>query len=284
MNPGPGAFVSSTVTASANATDNVGVASVQFMADGTELGAPVTAAPFVLTWDTTLVSDGPHTLGAVARDAAGNSATAVVTVTVSNTPPVLSAPSIGGAAPNRVDVLWTTDQRADSSVEYGPTSAYGSATPVNPAQSTGHGVTLSGLTSGTLYHYRVRSRSVAGVPAVSADFTFTTPGAAAGAPSVSPAAPPAPDLTSAKAPQKFLTPASADGVNDKAVFGPGAREVTIFDLQGRKVFHGASSGPAAPVVWDCRDGAGRVVPSGVYLAKIIARDSTSVYQSFAVAK
>jgi hypothetical protein len=283
MNPAPGSSVSGTVAASANATGNKGVASVQFMLDGTELGAPVTAAPFVFPWDTTGAPEGPHTLGAIARDAAGNSATAVVSVVVSNTPPVISPPSIGAAAANRVDVLWTTDQRADSAVEYGPTSAYGSATPVNPAHGTGHAMTLSGLSPGTLYHYRVKSRNAAGVPAVSGDYTFTTLGAAGGpSAAASPAA--APDLTSAKAPQKFLTPASADGINDKAVFGPGAQEVTIFDLRGRKVFHGTSSGPASPIVWDCRDGAGRVVPAGVYLAKIRARDSTAVYQSFAVAK
>lgn len=284
MNPAPDAFVAGVVGVSANAAGPSPVASVRFMADGADLGPPVDSPPFVFSWNTASVADGPHALGAVAVDASGNSATAVVTVNVANAPPVLSAISIGGLGPDRADVLWTTDQRADSAVDYGTTTDYGAATPAGSARGTAHGVHLGGLLPGTQYHYRARSRNAAGVPAASDDLTFTTPGAA---PSAAPGAPvPAagPDLSAVKAPQKFLTPATADGINDKAVFGPAAREVTIFDVRGHKVFHGSSSAPGSPVVWDCKDGSGRVVEAGVYLAKIVARDSTTSYQSLAVAK
>ena len=285
MNPASGAFVSSAATVSANAADNVGVASVQFMLDGVELNAPLTAAPFTFSWNTAYAADGTHALAAIARDAAGNSATSVVSVTVLNTPPVIGVPAIAGATPNRADILWTTDQRADSSADYGTTPAYGNSTPVIAAKSTGHGVTLTGLSAGTLYHYSVKSRNAAGMLAGSGDFTFTTPGApdgaaaAAAAPSVA-----ATGDASVKASQKFLTPGTADGINDKAVFGPGAEEVWIYDARGKQAFHGTSTGPGTPVVWDCRDGSGRVVPSGVYIAKIRTRDSRQIYQSFAVAK
>ena len=284
MNPASGVFVSSTVTVSANAADNVGVAAVQFMLDGVELNAALTAAPFVFAWNTTLVADGAHVLGAIARDAAGNTATSVVSVTVLNTPPGIGVPTLGGAAPNRVDILWTTDQRADSAADYGLTADYGASTPVIAAQSTGHGVTLTGLASGTPYHYRVKSRNPAGVLAVSGDFTFVTPASSAGAPGSAAGTLAAADLSSAKAPQKFLTPATVDGVNDKAVFGPAAQEVWIYDVRSKQVFHGSSAGSGTPVVWDCRDASGRVVPSGVYIAKIRTRDSGQIYQSFAVAK
>ncbi|HET6935726.1 MAG TPA: hypothetical protein VFI72_12865, partial [Candidatus Angelobacter sp.] len=48
-----------------------------------------TAAPYSTTWDTTKAANGAHTLGAIARDAAGNKTTATVSITVSNsvTPP-----------------------------------------------------------------------------------------------------------------------------------------------------------------------------------------------------
>jgi hypothetical protein len=84
--PAAGATVSgSAVTVSAAASDNVGVAGVQFKLDGANLGAEDTTSPYSISWNTTTTGNGSHTLTAVARDAAGNQATAASrTVTVSN--------------------------------------------------------------------------------------------------------------------------------------------------------------------------------------------------------
>jgi hypothetical protein len=82
-----GATVSGTVTVSATASDNVGVAGVQFQLDGANLGLELTAAPYAVSWTTTTASNGAHTLTAVARDVAGNTASASITVTVDNTTP-----------------------------------------------------------------------------------------------------------------------------------------------------------------------------------------------------
>src|SRR4029453_16600990 len=60
--PANGATVSNTVTVSASASDNVGVASVQFQIDGANLGAPDTAAPYSASWNTTTVTNGSHTI------------------------------------------------------------------------------------------------------------------------------------------------------------------------------------------------------------------------------
>ena len=88
--PAPGTTVSGNVAVSANASDNVGVAGVQFLLDGAPLGAEDTTAPYSMTWNTASAPNGQHTLQARARDAAGNLGTSSpVTVTVSNsTPPV----------------------------------------------------------------------------------------------------------------------------------------------------------------------------------------------------
>jgi hypothetical protein len=84
--PANGATVSgSSATVSAIASDNAGVASVQFKLDGANLGAVITTAPYSLSWDSTAVADGSHSLTAVAADAAGNQATAILAmITVSN--------------------------------------------------------------------------------------------------------------------------------------------------------------------------------------------------------
>ncbi len=83
--PASGATVSGTTTVSASASDNVGVAGVQFFVDGSALGAEDTTSPYSASWNTTSVANGSHSLTARARDAAGNSTTSgAVTVTVSN--------------------------------------------------------------------------------------------------------------------------------------------------------------------------------------------------------
>jgi len=78
--------VSGSVTVSVNASDNVMVVGVQFLLDGNNLGAELTATPYSILWDSTTVANGAHTLAATARDAAGNKATSTtVSVMVSNT-------------------------------------------------------------------------------------------------------------------------------------------------------------------------------------------------------
>ena len=51
--PAAAARVSGTVTVTATAADDVGVAGVQFLLDGAPLGAEDTTAPYELAWDTT---------------------------------------------------------------------------------------------------------------------------------------------------------------------------------------------------------------------------------------
>jgi hypothetical protein len=94
--PASGATVSGTTTITAAASDNVGVAGVQFLLDGITIGAEQFSAPFSFVWSTGSVGNGSHTLSARVRDAAGNIALAPnVTVTVANAGPDPS-PSISG--------------------------------------------------------------------------------------------------------------------------------------------------------------------------------------------
>jgi glucose/arabinose dehydrogenase/chitodextrinase len=74
------------VNVTATASDDVGVAGVQFLIDGVNSGVEDTTVPYVLAWDSRGVANGAHTLTARARDAAGNSTlSAAVTVNVANT-------------------------------------------------------------------------------------------------------------------------------------------------------------------------------------------------------
>jgi YVTN family beta-propeller protein len=98
--PAAGATVTGTVSVSATASDNVGVAGVQFLLDGVNLGAEDTAAPYTVSWNSAGATNGAHTLTARARDAAGNQTTsATVSVTVSNAAPDTTPPTVGVSAP-----------------------------------------------------------------------------------------------------------------------------------------------------------------------------------------
>jgi hypothetical protein len=93
------ATVVGSITVSANASDNVGVAGVQFKLNGVNLGVEDTVAPYAVAWNTRTVANGPRTLTAVARDAAGNTKTStVVNVTVNN-PPDTTPPTVTITAP-----------------------------------------------------------------------------------------------------------------------------------------------------------------------------------------
>jgi hypothetical protein len=78
----------------------------------------------------------------------------------------LGGPAISQVAarpgPGRVTITWTTDVPADSQVQYGPNTAYGSATAVDRNLVTSHSVTITGLTRKATYFFQVLSRDAVG--------------------------------------------------------------------------------------------------------------------------
>ena len=85
-NPTNGSTLTGPITATASASDNMGVVGVQFRLNGQNLGAEDTVAPYTASLSLAGLISGPHTLSAVARDAAGNRSTAQVNFNVNNTP------------------------------------------------------------------------------------------------------------------------------------------------------------------------------------------------------
>ena len=131
--PASGATVSGTVTVAANATDDVGVASMQFQLDGASLGSLVTTSPYSVLWDTTKSTSGQHALSAIARDAAGNSATgASVTVTVNSA----TAPTITTQPANQTVTAGQTATFAVAATGTAPLSYQWQKNAVNIAGAT----------------------------------------------------------------------------------------------------------------------------------------------------
>ena len=81
--------------------------------------------------------------------------------------------TVSGIDTSHATVSWKTNGDANSTVEYGTTSGYGSVG-FDKTEGAGHAITLNGLSPGTPYHYRVLSADLAGEQYTSADFTFQT--------------------------------------------------------------------------------------------------------------
>jgi hypothetical protein len=83
--PISGTTVRNTITLSASATDNVGVAGVQLAVDGVAVGTETAGATATMSWDSRSVPNGQHKITAIARDAAGNRTTSAADlVNISN--------------------------------------------------------------------------------------------------------------------------------------------------------------------------------------------------------
>jgi Domain of unknown function (DUF4082)/Purple acid Phosphatase, N-terminal domain/Viral BACON domain len=77
------------------------------------------------------------------------------------------------ATTNAASITWRTSAPADSQVDYGSSTNYGSSSAVNSAMVTNHSVTVTGLSPGTTYHFRPRSRDAGAVLAIGGDLALT---------------------------------------------------------------------------------------------------------------
>src|SRR3989344_2351624 len=77
-------------------------------------------------------------------------------------------------------ITWDTDEDSTTVLNFGPTTSYGTASTTDDGTiygtfyTTTHEITLTGLSPGTLYHYRLTDVDYAGNSVTSGDYTFTT--------------------------------------------------------------------------------------------------------------
>ncbi|MGH9545837.1 MAG: DUF4082 domain-containing protein [Terriglobales bacterium] len=77
------------------------------------------------------------------------------------------------ATASTASITWRTSVPADSQVDYGSTTNYGASSVVNSAMVTSHSVTVGGLSPGSTYHFRPRSRDSGAVVAIGRDLALT---------------------------------------------------------------------------------------------------------------
>ncbi len=127
---------------------------------------------------TGLSPDTKYYFRVLSKDENGNQATSsnsnFTTISSPDTKlPVISAISANVTA-TAATIHWTTDKLCTGQINYGKTSSYGSSSALSQTLVTQHTVDLSGLSSDTTYHYRVRSKDSSGNEVVSSDMQFKT--------------------------------------------------------------------------------------------------------------
>jgi hypothetical protein len=126
------------------------------------------------------VQAGTVTLGGnMASGASGTGSMYVVLLGAEGTVTDTLGPQISGLSVSQVTesgaaIGWTTDEPADSRVEYGLSAGNYPWSAASTDLVLNHEIDLSGLTPNTTYHYRVLSADQFGNPSTSSDDTFTT--------------------------------------------------------------------------------------------------------------
>lgn len=171
-------ITANSATVTWTATDNSSLSGCTFVY-GENLGSSATPTNNGGNFTVNLSSLAPSTAYAfliTCTDASGNSAqenssfqtSAGEDTTAPTISDILATPSLNGAA-----ITWTTNEAADSQVDYGLTTNYGQS--VNDVSLLlSHGLNLSNLLPATLYNYRILSADASGNRATSANQTFTT--------------------------------------------------------------------------------------------------------------
>jgi Fibronectin type III domain len=133
----------------------------------------------------------------------------------SSAPPTVTtsaATAVGGTSATLNGSINPNGQQTVYALQWGPTTGYGHETPFGSAgagtTASPVSATVNGLSSGTIYHFRVIAINAAGT-SVGSDQSFTTTGTA-------PAPSPAPSAITAPASNVSLTGAALNGVDNPA--------------------------------------------------------------------
>ena len=125
-----------------------------------------------------LITDGNDILSAVINghftDKYGNQAspkTASTTVSIGTRPQISGVRAVPSNISQSATISWYTNETATSWVEFGTDTNYGTTVQDNVLK-TSHSLTLTGLSRGTVYHFRAKSTDSFGLQNTSLDQTF----------------------------------------------------------------------------------------------------------------
>lgn len=154
--PANGSSVKGTQSVQVDASDSLGISKIDLYIDNTVKSTSSTS-PLTYNWDTSLYTEGLHTVSATVYDTIYNSSTVLSNVYVDRTAPVISNIVITTTSADAT-ITWKTNEPADSQIEWGPYNKWGNLSPLDSNLVTNHSVVITGLNPGSYYNFRIRTK------------------------------------------------------------------------------------------------------------------------------
>jgi hypothetical protein len=117
------------------------------------------------------------TLGNLTFTTAAGATPAAPVSSPSGTPPRVEYVNFWGTTSSGITIAWSTNVPATTAVGYGVTTSLGQISSGQMSLAVSHGVTLTGLNSGTTYYFVAQSTDANGNTGYSSVYSFTTLGA-----------------------------------------------------------------------------------------------------------
>lgn len=178
QSPQNGSSVSGNFEIKASASSPYGISKVEFFIDGTSI-AEDGSSPYSIVYNANNLSASSHRIGAKAideNDVSGPLSEISVTVTKDSSAPTFSGISASANNPTSATISWNTNESSTSQVIYGTSSgSYDSSSSLNGNLVTSHTLTISSLSPGTTYYYKVKSKDASGNESISSEYSFATP-------------------------------------------------------------------------------------------------------------
>ena len=178
-------IVASSVATITWTTSELAVSSVEYGTSPAYGSSAEVSASALLAHEASFVSLSPGTTYYYcihATDLAGNAAsscghsfvTSPLPIVTDTTAPAASLVIVSSITSDSASIHWTSTESADSQVEYGTSTSYGSETQIAPEAGLSGSALLAGLSPSTTYHFRIRSYDSSGNVGLSADYSFIT--------------------------------------------------------------------------------------------------------------
>jgi uncharacterized protein YjiK len=112
----------------------------------------------------------------LAMDPTGNISTSTDATFTTSAAPDTTAPNISSVASSTTfttaTITWSTNEAASSTLNYGLTTGYGTAS--TSVGTTSHSIVITGLATSTAYHFQIVATDSSSNASTSQDYTFTT--------------------------------------------------------------------------------------------------------------